>query len=186
MATEAFTDFVVGHGELWCAQLLAATCKQMGADVAFMDTRYARLLCRHLVFYTVTFRDILVVTPTADGNAVDVQYDVTNKKLDLWGQANGTPRVCHNLVDCLVAQRIVIACPSARLLTDFAHTNTIVSCCTRQVVVATGFIARNPAGQATTLKRNGSDYSATIMGALFQCRNITIWTDVDGVYRYSP
>lgn len=53
-----------------------------------------------------------------------------------------------------------------------------------QVVVATGFIARNPAGQATTLKRNGSDYSATIMGALFQCRNITIWTDVDGVYRW--
>ncbi len=89
-------------------------------------------------------RDILVVTPTADGNAVDVQYDVSNKKLDMWGQINGIPRV----------------------------------------VVATGFIARNPAGQATTLKRNGSDYSATIMGALFQCRNITIWTDVDGVYRY--
>lgn len=31
-----------------------------------------------------------------------------------------------------------------------------------------GFIAKNPAGQVTTLKRNGSDYSATIMGALFQ------------------
>lgn len=38
-------------------------------------------------------RDILVVTPTSDGNAVDVQYDVTNKKLDAWGQANGVPRV---------------------------------------------------------------------------------------------
>lgn len=141
MATEAFTDFVVGHGELWCAQLLAATCKQMGADVAFMDTR-----------------DILVVTPTADGNAVDVQYDVTNKKLDMWGQVNGVPRVRMHRGQ---------------------HTPAPYA----QVVVATGFIARNPAGQATTLKRNGSDYSATIMGALFQCRNITIWTDVDGVYR---
>lgn len=31
-----------------------------------------------------------------------------------------------------------------------------------------GFIAKNNAGQVTTLKRNGSDYSATILGALFR------------------
>lgn len=41
-------------------------------------------------------------------------------------------------------------------------------------------------GQATTLKRNGSDFSATIMGALFRCGHITIWTDVDGVYSADP
>jgi hypothetical protein len=40
--------------------------------------------------------------------------------------------------------------------------------------------------QATTLKRNGSDYSATIMGALFRSGRITIWTDVDGVYSADP
>ena len=55
-----------------------------------------------------------------------------------------------------------------------------------QVIVATGFIASNPQGQVTTLKRNGSDYSATIMGALFQASHITIWTDVDGVYSADP
>ena len=32
------------------------------------------------------------------------------------------------------------------------------------MIVATGFIAKNPAGQVTTLRRNGSDYSATIVG----------------------
>jgi uridylate kinase len=41
-------------------------------------------------------------------------------------------------------------------------------------------------GQATTLKRNGSDFSATIMGALFRSGHITIWTDVDGVYSADP
>ena len=55
-----------------------------------------------------------------------------------------------------------------------------------QVVVATGFIAKNPAGQVTTLRRNGSDYSATIMGALARSGNITIWTDVDGVFSADP
>lgn len=55
-----------------------------------------------------------------------------------------------------------------------------------QVIVATGFIAKNTAGQVTTLKRNGSDYSATIMGALVLSSNIIIWTDVDGVYSADP
>ncbi len=52
--------------------------------------------------------------------------------------------------------------------------------------MATGFIAKNTAGQVTTLKRNGSDYSATIMGALVLSSNIVIWTDVDGVYSADP
>ncbi len=55
-----------------------------------------------------------------------------------------------------------------------------------QIVVATGFIAKSPAGQATTLRRNGSDLSATILGSLFLSAHITIWTDVDGVYSVDP
>ncbi|GKA20047.1 bifunctional aspartokinase/homoserine dehydrogenase I [Tanacetum coccineum] len=38
----------------------------------------------------------------------------------------------------------------------------------------------------TTLKRDGSDFSAAIMGALFRARQVTIWTDVDGVYSADP
>ena len=55
-----------------------------------------------------------------------------------------------------------------------------------QIVVATGFIAKTKTGQVTTLKRNGSDYSATIVGALFQSSRIIIWTDVDGVFSADP
>ncbi len=55
-----------------------------------------------------------------------------------------------------------------------------------QVIVATGFIAKNPAGQVTTLRRNGSDYSATIVGALLRSAGIVIWTDVDGVFSADP
>lgn len=54
------------------------------------------------------------------------------------------------------------------------------------IIVATGFIAETPAGIPTTLKRNGSDYSATIFGALLRSAAITIWTDVDGVYSADP
>lgn len=54
------------------------------------------------------------------------------------------------------------------------------------VITATGFIASNLKGEYTTLKRNGSDYSATILGNLLYAKNITIWTDVDGIYSADP
>lgn len=53
-------------------------------------------------------------------------------------------------------------------------------------VIATGFVARDPEGRATTLGRNGSDYSAAIFGALFGASEIHIWTDVDGVLSADP
>ncbi|MDR6992195.1 bifunctional aspartate kinase/homoserine dehydrogenase I [Luteimonas sp. 3794] len=53
-------------------------------------------------------------------------------------------------------------------------------------VVATGFVARTPDGHATTLGRNGSDHSATLLADLFDADAVTIWTDVDGVLSADP
>jgi bifunctional aspartokinase / homoserine dehydrogenase 1 len=52
--------------------------------------------------------------------------------------------------------------------------------------VITGFIASTSDGVATTLKRDGSDYSASIFGRLLEATGITIWTDVDGVLSADP
>ena len=52
--------------------------------------------------------------------------------------------------------------------------------------IITGFIASTPDGVATTLKRNGSDFSASIFGRLLATDEITIWTDVDGVLSADP
>jgi len=54
------------------------------------------------------------------------------------------------------------------------------------LVVVTGFIARLPEGTPTTLKRNGSDFTASIFGSLLAAREIVIWTDVDGVLSADP
>ena len=148
----AFADFVVGHGELWCARLFAATLRvRLGADAGVLDAR-----------------EVLVVTPTPDGTSVDVEYAPSEAALDAWGAkevetrrkrdgdggaGGGAPR------------------PRSRL---------------PRVVVVTGFVARTADGQPTTLRRNGSDYSATIVGALFKASSIVIWTDVDGVFSADP
>lgn len=52
--------------------------------------------------------------------------------------------------------------------------------------VVTGFIARTVEGTSITLGRNGSDYSATIVGRLVLAQTINIWTDVDAIYSADP
>src|SRR5947209_7269308 len=51
------------------------------------------------------------------------------------------------------------------------------------VPVVPGFIGRTIGGCVTTLGRDGSDYSATLLGTALDCAEITIYTDVDCVLR---
>ncbi|MDR0805330.1 MAG: bifunctional aspartate kinase/homoserine dehydrogenase II [Enterobacteriaceae bacterium] len=53
-------------------------------------------------------------------------------------------------------------------------------------LVVTGFISRNNVGETVLLGRNGSDYSATQIGALAGVVKVTIWSDVAGVYSADP
>ena len=53
-------------------------------------------------------------------------------------------------------------------------------------LIITGFIAADRRGVQTTLGRNGSDFSASIFGALLRAAEIYIWTDVDGVLSADP
>jgi bifunctional aspartokinase / homoserine dehydrogenase 1 len=53
-------------------------------------------------------------------------------------------------------------------------------------LIITGFIARTREGLQATLGRNGSDFSASIFGALLDAAEIVIWTDVDGVLSADP
>ncbi|CAH0527218.1 bifunctional aspartate kinase/homoserine dehydrogenase II [Vibrio hippocampi] len=53
-------------------------------------------------------------------------------------------------------------------------------------VVITGFMAQSTQGDTVLLGRNGSDYSATVIGALAEVDIVTIWSDVAGVYSADP
>ena len=52
--------------------------------------------------------------------------------------------------------------------------------------VITGFIGATAEGTPTTLGRGGSDYSATILGAVVESDEIWIWSDVNGVKTTDP
>ena len=132
MSAPAFRDHVVGHGEIWCAQLFAALLRSRGIASSFLDAR-----------------EVLTVRESSEGQSVDVLWEESANALDQWWNKSSHVKTPH-------------------------------------VVVATGFIAADHEGKPTTLKRNGSDYSATAFGALLQCCEITIWSDVDGVFSADP
>ena len=56
----------------------------------------------------------------------------------------------------------------------------------RVIPVVTGFIGSTEDGRTTTIGRNGSDYSAAIVGAALKASVIEIWTDVDGILSADP
>jgi aspartate kinase len=55
-----------------------------------------------------------------------------------------------------------------------------------EVAVVGGFVGATADGITTTLGRGGSDYSAAIIGAALDAREIQIWTDVDGMLTADP
>jgi aspartokinase/homoserine dehydrogenase 1 len=67
-----------------------------------------------------------------------------------------------------------------------AHLRDLVDRDFKGTLIVTGFIASDRRGVQTTLGRNGSDYSASIFGALLAAAEIHIWTDVDGVLSADP
>lgn len=52
--------------------------------------------------------------------------------------------------------------------------------------VITGFVAATKDGIPTTVGRNGSDYTAALVGALLNATEIEIWSDVNGVLSADP
>ena len=56
----------------------------------------------------------------------------------------------------------------------------------KRIPVLGGFIAATVDGVPTTLGRGGSDYSAAILGAALDAKNIEIWTDVEGMMTTDP
>lgn len=72
---------------------------------------------------------------------------------------------------------------------DFKKTNHLVTKhfeSNNAIQVVTGFIGSTEEGETTTLGRNGSDYTATVIGAALNVESIEIWTDVDGILTADP
>lgn len=55
-----------------------------------------------------------------------------------------------------------------------------------KLFITQGYICRNTFGEIDNLKRGGSDYTATLIGAALRMEEIQIWTDIDGMHNNDP
>jgi aspartate kinase len=56
----------------------------------------------------------------------------------------------------------------------------------KKIYVTQGYICRNARGEVDNLKRGGSDYSASLIGAAINATVCEIWTDIDGMHNNDP
>ncbi len=63
------------------------------------------------------------------------------------------------------------------LLTKYKGTNLFIT---------QGFICRNSFGEVDNLRRGGSDYTASLLGAAIMAEEVQIWTDIDGMHNNDP
>ncbi|KAL7521349.1 hypothetical protein ACHAWX_006068 [Stephanocyclus meneghinianus] len=149
-------EVVTGFGEIWSAQTLYAYLKAKGVNVAWLDAR-----------------DVLIVksdganaglgekgSSSSTGGVMPL-WDETSRRLETWWDDVGRREGVH--WDDDVADRT-----------------------TAPIVIVTGFVATSNEGVPTTLKRSGSDYSATIFAKLTRSSRVTMWKNTDGVYTADP
>jgi aspartate kinase len=55
-----------------------------------------------------------------------------------------------------------------------------------EIIITQGYICRNNRNEIDNLKRGGSDYTASLIGAAIGAEEIQIWTDIDGMHNNDP
>ena len=72
------------------------------------------------------------------------------------------------------------------LETSSARMIPMVEECGERVFVGQGFIGATAEGCPTTIGREGSDYSAAVVGYILNAESVTIWKDVKGIMNGDP
>jgi aspartokinase/homoserine dehydrogenase 1 len=132
-------------------------------------------------------------------NGIELLHDCPPRTLDL--VASFGERFSSVIVAAYLSQKGPAFPVDARnlIITDdhftnagilFGPTNKAICDYFRQhqkgTAVVSGFLGATEDGWTTTIGRNGSDYTATILGAALGASMVEIWTDVDGIMSADP
>lgn len=126
-----------------------------------------------------------------------VEYDQTYDAIVSYGEIISTTLIAAYLNHikqfcCWVDMRRLLLTDSnfreatVRLEDSQRSLRETVSDTTCRVYIGQGFIAGNKHGQPTTLGREGSDYTAAVVGNLLDADSVTIWKDVPGILNADP
>ncbi|NCS81395.1 MAG: bifunctional aspartate kinase/homoserine dehydrogenase I [Ignavibacteria bacterium CG1_02_37_35] len=96
-------------------------------------------------------------------------------------------KIANNFLDARSVIKTDAQFGNARVLFDLTNKNIQkYFAANKKLQIVTGYIASTIENETTTLGRGGSDFTASIIGAALNAKEIEIWTDVDGVLTANP
>jgi aspartokinase len=192
---ERISELVSGYGELWSTQVLAALLR-MRSQATNSNRTVADAAA------AASESDEVFLQPSRVDRSSSVSMDdeedvnVPQTSRDEDNHSTALPTHEFYYVD---ARRVIIvdeeAIQNGAICWDISQTKlqdiyqeayATVHPQSMLHLVMTGYVASNTHGVATTLQRDGSDYSAAILGRLLGATSVTIWTDVDGCLSADP
>lgn len=133
-------------------------------------------------------------------NGISVLGELTDKikdKIASYGEFLSSniiaARLRHEGLDCLWMNAVELIKTDSNFThakVDFGKTENnlkkYLSENHNRIIIGPGFIASDDKNNATTLGRGGSDYTASIIAAAIQAKELQIWTDVSGMMTADP
>jgi aspartokinase/homoserine dehydrogenase 1 len=178
-------EVVTGYGEIWSARTLYAYLRGAGARTAWLDAR-----------------DVLVVRSDGGKNAglgekgsssstrgVIPVWAETARRMEGWWDTVGRAEGVNYYYDASSSSSSSSSSGGGDADEEEGGASSSSSSSSPPsppIVVVTGFVATTADGVPTTLKRSGSDYSATIFAKLVASSRVTMWKNTDGVYTADP
>lgn len=125
--------------------------------------------------------------PRSVDEAIAIGERLSSALLARYMESKGTPARATNGADVIVTDAVFgNASPQMNLTREKCILRLIPQLERGVTPVVTGFNGATVDGRPTTLGRGGSDFSASILAAALDAKELWIWTDVDGIMTADP
>ena len=193
-ALSGTTNGLVSIGE----KLMAGETGKAETEIAQLEKHYHSYVnelftgeASHAIGQEIVSRYFILIRLLAAGQFDDKSY----RELLAQGELISTELFYHHLQERKVSSRLLPALHfmsideneepelekiSKRLAPLVSSMSAI------DILITQGYICRNHRNEIDNLKRGGSDYTASLVGAAVKASEVQIWTDIDGMHNNDP
>jgi aspartate kinase len=193
-ALSGTTNALVSIGE----NLMAGYLDKAEAEIASLERHYHQYIAdlfsgeaSHAIGQEIVSRYFILIRLLAAGQFDDKSY----RELLAQGELISTELFYHHLQERKISARLLPALhfmsideneepeleKIARRLKPMVESMEAI-----EILITQGYICRNHRNEIDNLKRGGSDYTASLIGAAVQAEEVQIWTDIDGMHNNDP
>lgn len=193
-ALSGTTSALVSIGE----NLLAGNLDKAEAEIAALERHYHTYISELFkgeaalaIGQEIVGRYFILLRLLAAGQFDDKSY----REMLAQGELISTELFYHHLQDRKISSRLLPALhfmsidenEEPELEKISSRLKPLVDSMTNiEILITQGYICRNHRNEIDNLKRGGSDYTASLIGAAVQAEEVQIWTDIDGMHNNDP